>query len=130
MQSVHEPLFAFLEEELMTQIHPTIRRMSFEEQVEYGLCSRGLMMEHGEEVYRLSAGTTDSLYVFKSGTVIFVLTINHQLDYLGLDWYQAREQEPIDSVFLQGDAIREIVSKDWHALPLSSLATRLIQLFQ
>ena len=114
----------------MTQIYPEVRRMTFEEQVEYGLCSRGLMMEHGEEVFRLSAGTTDSLYVFKSGTVIFVLTINHQLDYIGLDWYQAGEQEAIDSVFLQGDAIREIVGQSWNSLPLSSLTTRLIQLFQ
>ena len=114
----------------MTQIYPEVRRMTFEEQVEYGLCSRGLMMEHGEEVYRLSAGTTDSLYVFQSGAVLYVLTVNLHLDYIGLDWYMGSEREPVDSIFLQGDAIREMVCKDWNSLPLSSLATRLIQLFQ
>lgn len=113
----------------MTLTHPTIRRMTFEEQVEYGLCTRGLIMEHGEEVYRLSAGTTDTLHVFQAGSVLFVLTINLNLEYVALDWYQGSEGEPIDSIFLQGEALREMVGHAWHSLPLSTLSTRLINLF-
>ena len=85
----------------MNQIYPNIRRMEHEEAVEYGLCSRGLMMEQGEHMYRLTAGTTDSFQVYQSGVVLYVLTINHHLDYVALDWYQGSEDEPIDSVFLQ-----------------------------
>ena len=110
-------------------INPTIRRMTFQEQVEYGLCTRGLMMEHGKEVYRLSAGTTDTLHVFQAGSVLFVLTINLNLESVALDWYQGSEGEPIDSIFLQGEALREVLGHDWHSLPLSTLSTKLTQLF-
>ena len=113
----------------MTQIHPVIRRMNAEEQVEYGLFTRGLMMEHGEEVYMLSAGTTDTLHAFQAGSVLFVLTINLSLDYIAFDWFQGSENQAIDSIFLQGDAITEILGNDWHSLQLSTLSTRLIQLF-
>jgi hypothetical protein len=113
----------------MTQIFPTIRTMTWDEQVEYGLCSRGLMMEHGEDVYMLSAGTTDTLHVFQAGSVLFVLTINLSLEYVALDWYQGSEKEPIDSIFLQGDAVTEVLGHNWHSLPLSTLSTRLVKLF-
>jgi hypothetical protein len=113
----------------MNKINPTIRTMTFNEQVEYGLCTRGLMLEHGEEVYMLSAGTTDTLHVFQAGSVLFVLTINLNLDYIVLDWFQGSEKQAIDSVFLQGDAVTEVLGHSWHSLPLSTLSTRLIQLF-
>ena len=113
----------------MMLINPTIRTMTFNEQIEYGLCTRGLMMEHGDEVYMLSAGTTDTLHVFQAGSVLFVLTINLSLDYIVLDWFQGSEKQPIDSIFLQGDAVTEVLGHNWHSLPLSTLSTRMIQLF-
>jgi len=104
--------------------------MNFNEQAEYGLCNRGLMLEQDGRAYRLTAGSTDSLYVFRSGAVTYVLTINVNLEYVGLDFYMGSEQDPVDSIFLQGDyAISEYIGKDWHSLPLTTLATRLIQLF-
>lgn len=92
--------------------------MEHEEAFDYGLCSRGLMMEQGEQVYRLTAGTTDSVHVYEAGgAVIYVLTINHHLDYVALDWYQGSEDEPVDSLFLQGDyAISECIGHDWRSL--------------
>jgi hypothetical protein len=114
----------------MTQSHPTIRRMTNQEQVEYDLCTEGLMMEQGDKAYRLSAGTTDTIHVYQTGAgVLFVLTINRQLEYVALDYYMGSEQEPVDNIFLQGEAIKEMVGHDWHSLPLSTLSTKLTQLF-
>jgi len=114
----------------MTQIYPTIRRMTEIEQVEYGLCTEGLMMEQGDKAYRLSSGTTDTIHVYQAGSaVLFVLTVNLNLEYVALDYYVGSEQESVDSIFLQGEAIKEMVGYDWHSLPLSTLSTKLIQLF-
>lgn len=114
----------------MQQIKPTIRNMTFDEQVEYGLCNRGLMLEQGSVTYRLTAGTTDSLYVFKGGVVLYVLTVNLRLDYVAVDVYMPGEPDPVDSVFLQGEwSIAEFVGGDWRSLSTNQLVTRLIQLF-
>jgi hypothetical protein len=77
----------------------------------------------------LSVGTTDTLHVFQAGSVLYVLTINLSLDYIALDWFQGSEKQPIDSIFLQGDAVTEVLGHNWHSLPLSTLTTRLIKLF-
>lgn len=114
----------------MTNIYPTIRTMTDYEQVKYGLCTQGLILEQDERTYRLCAGTTDTLKVYQQGAVLYVLTLNLRLRYVALDYYMGSEQEPIDGIFLQGDyAIKEMVGADWHSLPLSTLSTRLIQLF-
>jgi hypothetical protein len=112
----------------MTQSHLTIRRMTNQEQAEY-FCTEGLMMEQGDKAYRLSASTTDTIHVYQTGAVLFVLTINRQLEYVALDYYMGSEQEPVDNIFLQGEAIKEMVGHDWHSLPLSTLSTKLTQLF-
>ncbi len=114
----------------MTEIHPTIRTMTWDEARDFGYYHQGLMMEHGLISYRLSAGTRDNLHVFESGVVLYVLTINTSLDYLGLDAYVPNEQDPVDSIFLQGDwAIRECLEEDWRSLSLVDLVTRLINQF-
>ena len=114
----------------MQQIKPTIRTMTFDEQVEYGLCNRGLMLEQDSVTYRLTAGTTDSLYVFKSGVVVYVLTMNLKLDYVAVDVYMPGEPDPVDSVFLQGSwAIEECLGRRWRSLSAFTMATRLINQF-
>lgn len=114
----------------MQQIYPTIRTMTWQEADQYGYCNRGQMMDYNCIFYRLSAGARDEIQVFRSGVTLYVLTINHHLDYVGLDAYIGSEQEPVDSIFLQGDwAISECIGNDWRILPLTSLATRLINLF-
>lgn len=114
----------------MIPIVQVVREMSIEEQVEYGLCTRDLMLEQGEHVYRLTAGATDTVQVFKQGTILFVLTVNYKLDYVALDWYQGNECEPIDSLFLRGDyAVREFAGSGWRALSQVELARRLSRLF-
>ena len=114
----------------MTQIYPDIRAMTFEEQREAGLFNKGLILEQGERAYHLSAGTTDSLYVFEAGTLIYVLTVNLFLDYVSLDCYIGSEVDPVDSIFLQGHhTIIECLGSSWHLMSLQDLARRLQQLF-
>lgn len=113
----------------MTEIYPTIRTMTFEEASVYGYCHQGLMLEHGCVSYRLNSGASDNVHVFTSGASLLVLTINTRLDYIGLDFYLGKEEEPLDSIFLQGDAAREMIGSNWQSLSLSNLAHRLLQLF-
>ena len=114
----------------MTQIYPTIRTMTFEEACEFGYYHQGLMLEHNCVSYRLSAGTTNNLHIFRSEVVLYVLTINTAMDYIGFDAYMGKEEDPIDSIFLQGDwAISECVGNDWRSLTLIDLTSRLISLF-
>lgn len=114
----------------MTQIYPTIRAMTFNEQLETGLFAKDLILEHGNWAYRLTSGTTDSLHVFEAGTLIYVLTVNLHLDYVALDCYIGSETDPVDSIFLQGHhAIIESLGSGWHLLTLNDLTRRLVQFF-
>ena len=114
----------------MTEIHPTIRVMTYEEQCEAGLFNKGLMLEHGKWAYRLTSGTTDSLHVFEAGSLIYVLTINLHLDYVALDCYIGSETDPVDSIFLQGHhTIIESLGRGWHLSSLQELVGRLTQYF-
>lgn len=115
----------------MTPIIPVVREMTDCEQVEYGLCTRGLMLEQGGYIYHLNADSTDSVHVYEAGgAVTYVLTMNQRLSYLALDWYQGSEGNPIDGLFLQGDyAISECAGSDWRELSAMELARRLAQQF-
>lgn len=114
----------------MTPITPVVREMTYHEQVEYGLCTRGLMLEQGEHVYRLSAGTTDTIHVYEAGrAIVYVLTVNLRLEYVGFDWYVSGNEEAIDSLFLQGGSIAELIGCDWRDISRVELARRLLQLF-
>lgn len=110
-------------------INPTIRTMTFEEAQQYGDFHQGLMMEHNCVSYRLTAGTKDNLHVLESGPVLYVITLNMHMEYVSLDIYMPKEEDAIDSIFLQGDAITELIGHDWRSLSLIQLVTRLIKLF-
>lgn len=103
----------------MTQIYPTIRTNE--------LTDQGPTFNHSCTSYRLS--TKGDHHVFKSGVTLFVLTINRAQNYLVLDAYIGQEDEPVDSVFLQGTSIAECIGRDWRSLSVEQLATRMINLF-
>lgn len=114
----------------MTQIYTTtIRTMTMTEARLYGYCHQGLMLEHECVSYRLSVTKKDDLYVFKSGPVIYVLTINTRQTYVALDVFIGHQEDAIDSIFLQGEATREMIGHDWRSLSLAQLITRLVRLF-
>ena len=113
----------------MMLINPTIRTMTFEEALEFGDYHQGLMMDHNCVSYRLSAGTKDNLHILESGPVLYVITLNMHMEYVSLDIYMPKEEEPIDSIFLQGEATRKMLGDDWKSLSLIQLVTRLVKLF-
>ena len=113
----------------MTQIFPTIRTMTWNEAHEFGHFHQGLMMDHNCVSHRLTAGTKDNLHILESGPVLYVLTLNTSLDYIGLDVYMPKEEDAIDSIFLQGESTKEMIGNDWKSLSLIQLATRLVNLF-
>lgn len=102
----------------MTQIYPIIRHID-----------HGLLLNHNCISYRLSAGKGGDHHVFKLGATLFVLTINIAQNYLVLDAYIGKEDEPVDSIFLQGAGISECIGSDWRSLSVEQLATRMIKLF-
>lgn len=110
----------------MTQIFPVIRSMTFEEKSEASSSNQVLMMDHDCISYRLTSSTTDNLHVFKSGVTLVVLTVNSNLDYVCMDAYIGSEPDPIDSIFVQGEAaIQEFVGVSWRNLSLEALISRL-----
>ncbi len=114
----------------MNQIYPTIRTMTFEEASGFGEYHQGLMMEHGCVSYKLSAGSKDNMHVLKSGPILYVLTINLLMEYVGLDVYMSKTEDAIDSIFLQSDdTISEFIGHDWRSLSLTQLVTRLMSIF-
>jgi hypothetical protein len=114
----------------MQQIYPVIRSMTWDETRKYGYFSQGKMMDYQGVRYRLSAGASDSIYVFKSGITLYVLVVNSSLDYLGLDAYMPNEEDPIDNIFLQGEwAIQECLGCRWRRLSPTIIADQLMHHF-
>ncbi|MCW4012363.1 MAG: hypothetical protein NWF07_05140 [Candidatus Bathyarchaeota archaeon] len=98
----------------MTLINSTIRTLSMDDASQYGYVHQ----QHQNCIsYRLT-----------KGVVLYVLTINSQQNYISFDAYMGQEQ--LDSIFLQGRGISEMVCNDWQTLTLIDLTSRLIQLFE
>jgi hypothetical protein len=122
--------FSHFKESDMWQINPVIRSMTWDETLKYGYFNQGQMMDYHGVSYRLSAGTSDHIHVFKSGVTLFVLVINPLLDYLGLDAYMPNEEDPIDNIFLQGKwAIDECLGRQWRELSPVTIVTLLMHQF-
>jgi len=110
----------------MTQIYLPVRQMTsadilFNE-------SAGLIIKHRNVSYRLHARVEGDLCTFETGTYLIALTINRRLEAISLDIFIGQEQQPVDGIYLQGNALTEVVG-NWRRLPLSTLVERLLQLF-
>jgi len=87
---------------------------SFEEQTKAGRYNPNLIVVlniNNEEIkYSVSSGRSDSIYVFKEEKYIYVLSVNKNLGYVGLEIFEENEQ--IDSIFIDKDyEIKEILGK-------------------
>ena len=112
----------------MRSIIPYIRRMTYEEQQEYGLVNPGLMLEYQGRSYVLNAGTRDKVEVFAIGVGLYVLTSNQPLSYLGLDEYQIGHQEAINSVFLwKEQEMYEVLGPRWMVLSSEAKVMRMME---
>jgi hypothetical protein len=111
----------------MTPISPTIRLMTYEEADNARLNTRGLILEHHGNSYRLNAGTSDTVRVYQASLALYVLTLNRSLGYLGLDAYVPADQDPINTVFLHSEhVIKETLGAHWHQMSACTITRRLI----
>ena len=110
----------------MSPIIPTIRSMTFQEAKSAGLHSRGLILEHRGKTFNLNAGTRDTIHVFTSSIILYVLTINRPLGYIGLDAYYPSEEDPINTIFLHSNyQFTEILGSRWHLMSPRTIAAKL-----
>jgi hypothetical protein len=110
----------------MTTIRPTIRRMTFEETNQAGLHSRGLILEYQGKSYRLNAGTSDTVHTFQKSIVLYVLTSNRSLGYVGFDAYMPGEQDPINTIFFHTEQdMAGALGARWKQLSPRTMAVRL-----
>lgn len=110
----------------MQPIIASVRLMTCEEQQEYRLYSKGLMLEYHRNDYRLNAGVRDHVNVFIESPCLFILTINPSLDYLGLDAYMLEEADPVNTVFLHSvSEIEEALGKRWRQMKPETIVSRL-----
>ena len=56
-----------------------------------------------EQTYTISAGYADHISVYREGDVIYVLSHNPHLDYVGLEVFQ--DGNLVTDIFLQGDDV-------------------------
>ena len=111
----------------MTAIRPNIRRMTFEEADNAGLHSRGLILEHQGQSYRLNAGTSDAVHTFTKSVVLYVLTSNRSLGYVGFDAYMPGEEDPINTIFFHSERdMTDVLGARWKQLSPRTMARRLI----
>ena len=102
--------------------------MTWEETFNRKQHNRGLVLEYQGRSYFLNSGTSDQIHVFNRSVYLFVLNINRQLEYIGLDAYAPLEDEPINSIYLHSEHdIRELLGKSWNQMNPETVATRLLQ---
>ena len=81
----------------------------------------------------LGAGSSDDVEVFSEGGLLYIVTCNASLDYVGLETVPADPAEPegaafTDNVFFQGDEqIREVLGPRGLDLTPRTMARRLAQ---
>lgn len=110
----------------MKRIFASVRLMTYDEQQQWNVHTRGLVLEHQGHSYALNAGTSDRINVFTESVCLYVLTVNMSLDYVGLDAYMAGEPDPVNTVFLHtATEITETLGKRWQQMNPQIIANRL-----
>ena len=62
----------------------------------------------------VGAGRSDDISFFIEGNEMICVSINYQLDYVGIQVYSMEHEDDLAELFLQGDEqIKEILGRDW-----------------
>lgn len=61
----------------------------------------------GIHTYTLSAGYDDDLYVYREATETYVLSLNHRLEYVGLQVFEGSDGQ--GEIFLQDSQVEEVL---------------------
>jgi hypothetical protein len=111
----------------MESITPSIRFMTPEETRNRQLINAGSVLMYGSTAIPLGAGRSDSIHVFKESTVLYVLSTNSKLGYLGLEIFDASSGEEYEQIFLQYQwELEEYLGRDWEQMEPVAIIRKLV----
>jgi hypothetical protein len=112
---------------IMNQLSPSIRLLTYQESIESGLQIKTLILEHNGNNYHLHGGTRDTIHVFTESIGIYVVTVNKGLGYMGLNSYMTPEPDPINSMYLHTpQEIINVLGAKWKLLSAKTITMKLI----
>ena len=111
----------------MTAITPTIRFMTPEETRTSNLTNAESVLMFGNTAIPLGAGRSDRIHVIKESTVLYVLSTNSKLGYLGLEIFDAASGEEYEQIFLQNEwELKEYLGKEWEQMEPVAIVRKLV----
>jgi len=111
----------------MTPIIPTIRFMTPEETRTSELINAGSILMYRSTAIPLGAGRCDRINVLKESTVLYVLSTNSTLGYLGLEIFDASSGEEYEQIFLQYEwELEEYLGEDWEQMEPVAIVRKLV----
>jgi hypothetical protein len=114
----------------MQPIAPTIRFITPEETRDRKLINAGSVLMYGTTAIHLGAGRSDRIHVFKESTVLYVLSTNSKLGYLGLEIFDASSGEEYEQILLRYEwELEEYLWVDWEQMEPVAIVKRLIAIF-
>ena len=82
---------------------------------------------YGTTAIPLGAGRSDRILVFKESTVLYVLSTNSKLGYLGLEIFNASSGEEYEQILLRYEwELEEYLWDDWEQMEPVAIVKRLI----
>lgn len=112
----------------MQQLSPTIRLMTPEETRTARLINAGSVIDLEGTTIPIAAGRTDQVHVYKESTALYVLSVNHRYDYIGMEVFDSVSGEEYNSIFLQFPwECEEYLGNRWKELSPKTIIRRFMQ---
>jgi len=112
----------------MTPIIPTIRLMTPKETTTRKLINAGSVIDFEGTCIPIAAGRSDQVHIFKESTVLYVLSINYQHEYIGLESFAAKSGEEYDNMFFHNSSeLKEYLGDKWEQMKPETIVKRLIR---
>lgn len=109
----------------MNQLTPTLKLHVINDN--YGYHFNSLIIEHKNNYYNLQASTKDTIHIFTESLGIYVLTINRDNGYIGLNAYMSPEPDALNSMYLKNNQeIIEALGIHWDAMEPVAIVHKLI----
>jgi hypothetical protein len=100
--------------------------MSPEETRSRKLINAGSVLMYGTTAIPLGAGRSARIHVFKESTVLYVLSTNSKLGYMGLEIFDASSGEEYEQIFLQYEwELEEYLGKEWEQMKPVAIVRKL-----
>ena len=111
----------------MELLSPTIRFMTQEETRTARLINAGSVIDFEGTTIPIAAGSHDHIHVFKESAVLYVLSTNSKLGYLGLEIFNADSGEGYEQIFLQYEwELEEYLGKEWEQMEPVAIVRKIV----